>query len=98
MPLRLTWVRKGVPGDHPGVVGNAAGGSEGLLAADRDAPQAAIDGIRGAKGRDRQVAFLQILQLVLALEGTIAYRGDDFQLGSECAQCNLEADLVVARG
>ena len=83
---------------HPGAVGNAAFGSQRFLAADRHAPQAAIDGVGRAIRRNRQVARLQIVELFLALERLVAHRRDDFELRRQRAHRHFEAHLVVARG
>ena len=80
------------------LIGNAALGGQRLLAADGHAPQAAIDGVRGAERRHRQVARLQIVELFLALEGLVAHRRDHFELRRERAQRHFETHLVVARG
>ena len=42
-------LRERIARQHPGVIGNAAAGGECLLAADRDAPEAAVDRIGGAR-------------------------------------------------
>ena len=80
------------------LIGNAAFGGQRFLATDGHAPQAAIDGIRGAVRRHRQVARLQIVQLFLALERLVAHRRDHFELRRERAHRHFEAHLVVAGG
>ena len=59
-------IREGVLRQHPGAVGNAAVRGERFLAADGHAPQAAIDGIRGAERRHRKLAGFEVLQLFRA--------------------------------
>ena len=83
---------------HPRAVRNAAGRGERFLAADGHAPQAAIDRIRGAERRHRQIALLQILELVLPLEGLVAHGREHFEIRRERAQRHFEAHLIVAGG
>ena len=71
-------------------------GIEGFLAADGDAPQAAVHGVGRAPGRHRQLAFFQIRQLVLALEGLVTHRRQHRQVRRQRAQGDFEAHLVIA--
>ncbi len=91
-------MRERILRQHPRIVGNAALGSQGFLAADGDAPQTAIDRIGRAEGRHRQLVLLEILELFRALESAIAHRRDDLKIGSQRAQRDFEAHLIVAGG
>ena len=93
---RLARLKECVACEDPGPIGDAAGGGEGFLSADRHAPESAIDGICSAKGRHRQPPRAQILQLVRTLQGLIAHRCQNFQLRRQGAQRHLEAHLIVA--
>ncbi len=89
-------IRERVLRQHPGRIRNAALGGQCFLAANGDAPQAAIDGIRGAVRRQRQIARRQIVQLFLALERLVAHRRDHLELRRERAHRHFEAHLVIA--
>ena len=78
------------------LVRNAAGRGQCLLAADGDAPEAAVDGVGGAERRHRQPALLQVLELLAALEGPVAHRREHLELRRQRAQRDFEAHLVVA--
>ena len=94
--LRSARLREGVARQEPGVLGNAAGGSECFLAADGHAPQAAVDRVFRARGGHRQAALLQIVEFVLAFESLIPHRRQHLQVRRQRAQRHLEAHLVVA--
>ena len=94
--LGLVRGRERVPRQDPCGVGDAGVGDQRLLAADRDAPQAAVHRVGRAEGWHGQLALLQVLELLGSLEGTIADGCQDLELRRERAQCDFEADLVVA--
>jgi uncharacterized protein YfiM (DUF2279 family) len=71
---------------------------QGFLAADGDAPQAAIDRVGGAEWRYGQLVLFEILELFGPLEGAVAYRRNDLEVGRQRAQRHFEAHLIVARG
>ncbi len=91
-------MRERILGQHPGILGNAALGSQSFLAADGDAPETAVHRIGRAEGRHRQLVLFEILKLLGALERAIAHRRDDLEIRSQGAQCDFEAHLVVAGG
>ena len=78
------------------MIRDAAFGGERLLAADRDAPQAAIHRIGSAVRWDRELAILEILELFGPLERLVAHRRENRELRRERAQRDFEAHLIVA--
>src|SRR4029077_14298750 len=58
-------LREGIARQYPGVIRNAAGGGQDLLAADGDAPQSAVDRVLRARRRQRQAARAEVVELVL---------------------------------
>ncbi len=69
---------------------------ESLLAADACAPEPLIDGVFHLLIVGLDAVLAQIVDFILAGEGHVAGRGDDFNLGSEYLECQVEAHLVVA--
>ena len=58
----------------------------------------AVDRVGRAERRHRQLALLQVLELLLALEGLVAHRREHLQFRRQRAQRDFEAHLVVAGG
>ena len=85
--VALGWasVRERAAREDPGVVGDGAGGGEGLLATDGHAPQAAVDRVFRAGRGHRQRALAQVGELVLAAECLIAHRCEHLESGREGA-------------
>ena len=71
---------------------------QGFLAADGDAPQAAIHRIGRAERRNRQAVLFEIFELFRPLERAVAHRRDDLEIRRQRAQRHFEAHLIVARG
>ena len=80
-----------------GLFGERLFRAEGLLAADRGAPQPLVDRILHLLEVGREAVPAQVVDLVFAREGHVARRGDDLDLRSENLERQVEAHLVVAR-
>jgi hypothetical protein len=68
----------------------------GPAAAPGRAPEAAIDGVGSGFGRDGKAEPLEVGDRLLALDAEIADRRDDFEIGGQHAEGDVEANLVVA--
>src|SRR5690606_3919264 len=84
--------------EHPRGLGDGVLRVERLGAADRHAPEPAIDRIRRSFRRHRQTALLEIPDLVGALPRVVAHGLEHLELRRKRLQDDLEANLVVARG
>ena len=71
---------EGAARQHPRVLGQRLFRAQRLLAADRHAPQAAVDRVGGAERRHRQLARFQVRDLLGALEGAVADGRQDLKL------------------
>ena len=94
--MTLPAVRRTHWRQHPGRFRNRVGRRQRFLAADRDAPQAAIDRIRRALRRQRQFVLLEVGELFLAHPAVVAHGRQHLETGVQCPQRDLEAHLVIA--